>query len=63
MTLLNHVGVFVVILLVFFILALLSRDTRVKYLKTKDSIYLPLSSGFIWLIFEAFYWTFKIFFL
>lgn len=57
MTLLNHIGVFVILFLIIGIIALFDKVLR------KDWYYtFPVSMG-MWLIFEAFYWTIKIFFL
>jgi len=62
MTLLNHIGIFVLIFLALFFVVIFSSDMRAKYLYTASRIYLLLSTMFLWSIFEAFYWTLKIFF-
>jgi hypothetical protein len=56
MTLLNHIGVLVILFLVIGLAALFDKDLR------KNWYYSFPASFFAWIVFEAFYWTIKIFF-
>jgi len=62
MTLLNHIGVFVLILLTITLLDLLQEKVRNAYSLLDQLWLIPTVSIFLWSIFEAFYWTFKVFF-
>ena len=65
MTLLNHIGVFLFIFLFEGVVLLLSPSIRreLKITTYKDIFKRLLIEPFlIWFLFEAFYWTFKIFF-
>ena len=61
MTLLNHIGIYLLLLIICYIVVIFKNDFN-KY-SIKDKIMLtPVATLFFFGIFEAFYWTFKIFF-
>lgn len=57
MTLLNHIGLLVLLVLILVCASVFSEELRDKWL------YSFPAAGMVWLIFEAFYWTINIFFL
>ena len=60
MTLLNHIGMFVIIVLICIICELFDAKSTLKNI---DKVTIPiLVAIFLFIIFESFYWTFKIFF-
>ena len=56
MTLLNHIGILIILFLVIGTTAIFDEELR------KDWHHSILTSIGVWLLFEAFYWTIKIFF-
>lgn len=60
MTLLNHIGVLILLILVGLLVEMFDRNSKLKSLEV---LFFPTAAmTIIWIVFEAFYWTFKIFF-
>ena len=63
MTLLNHIGILVILLIISYTTEIFAVIYKKSRLIGYEFFYAPFLAMFlVWLIFEVFYWTIKIFF-
>lgn len=62
MTLLNHIGVLVILLMIFVLFLIIIPMSSGDKTSKNDAIAAVLMTFAVWIVLEAFYWTARIFF-